>query len=298
MGEELAMTGPGVPAVAVGVDYPAGPFRALDWAAEEALSRSAPLRLITGWTGAAHHDPGLLGDGFLKASARKLLEEVTRITEESHPGLSVTCEVVDADAKEALERPWDDVQLLVVGTRRAHRFPKRLPGSTSLHAAATATCPVVVVPEDPYAGLSVRGDGQVVLGVDGRDPARELVAFAFETAVREDAPLQAVHAWHQSPTGGADGAFALSDEGRDMAEQDIRLYQTLAPWRARYPEVALHPETVHAGAVRTLVRLSRQARLVVVGRHGQPTGPLGRLGSVSQGVVQNARCPVAVIPTP
>ncbi len=287
-----------VPAVAVGVDYPAGPSRALDWAAQEALARSAPLRLVTGWTGAAHHDPDLLRDGFLKASARKLLEEAAQLTELSHPGLAVTCEVVDADARQALERPWDGVQLLVVGATRAHRFPERVLGSASLHVAATAGCPVVVVPEDPYAGLSVRGDGPVVLGIDGREPARDLVAFAFESAVREDAPLGVVHAWHQSPTGGSDGAFRLPDEGRVTAEQDMRLYRILASWKARYPEVDLHPETVHSGAIRALVRLSRQARLVVVGRHGHPTGPLGRLGSVSQGVILNARCPVAVIPTP
>ncbi|WP_052434879.1 universal stress protein [Streptacidiphilus melanogenes] len=287
-----------VPAVAVGVDYPAGPSRALDWAAQEALARSAPLRLVTGWTGAAHDDPDLLREGFLKASARKLLEETARLTELSHPGLAVICEVVDADARYALERHRDGVQLLVVGARRAHRFPDRLLGSTSLHLAATAGGPVVVVPEDPYAGLSVRGDGPVVLGVDGRDPGRDLVAFAFETAVREDAPLRVVHAWHQSPTGGPDGVFALADEGRTTAEQDMRLHETLAPWRARYPEVDLHADTVHSGAVRALVRLSRQARLVVVGRHGQPTGPLGRLGSVSQGAILSARCPVAVVPAP
>jgi hypothetical protein len=175
----------------------------------------------------------------LKPSARKLLEEVARVAEESHPDLEVTCEVFDGGAKEMLEGPWDDVQLLVVGARRAHRLPERLLGWTSLHAAATARCPVVVVPEDPYAGLSVRGDGQVLLGMDGLDAARDLVGLR----VRDSGARGRSSAGRArlAPTGGADEAYPFGDEGRVTAEQDMRLHRTLGPWQARYPEVELAP---------------------------------------------------------
>ncbi|WP_231978929.1 universal stress protein [Streptomyces sp. TLI_053] len=33
-----------------------------------------------------------------------------------------------------------------------------------------------------------------------------------------------------------------------------------------------------------------------MGHRGEPGGPIGRLGSNSQAVVQYARCPVAVVP--
>ncbi|MBP0450604.1 universal stress protein [Kitasatospora sp. RG8] len=41
---------------------------------------------------------------------------------------------------------------------------------------------------------------------------------------------------------------------------------------------------------------SQGRRLVVVARHGEHRGPLGRLGSTCQAVVRHARGPVALVP--
>lgn len=54
-------------------------------------------------------------------------------------------------------------------------------------------------------------------------------------------------------------------------------------------------EVFFAGAVPTLVNLSKEAQLVVVGRRGQTMLRRVLLGSVSTGLVHHAECPVAVI---
>ncbi|WP_037603791.1 universal stress protein [Streptacidiphilus rugosus] len=277
------MTSDGIPAVAVSVDRPADPCRALDWAAREAMVRDAPLLIVTVSTGVV---------GSRRDKAHLLLQQCAQRTERSHPGLRVTWEVMDAEARRTFERRGQDVQLLVVGARSTHRLNERLFGSTAVHTAAAAVCPVVVVPENPQASWPARGQGPIVLGLDEEtDHARAAMAFAFEAAVREDAELRVVHAWQRSLTG-ADGATALMM----AAEQDMRLHRTLAPWRAHYPEVDLQAEAVYGGTRRYLQEMSQQAGLVVVGRRGRPTGPLARLHSVGQSVLRRARCPVAVIP--
>ncbi|HTM86243.1 MAG TPA: universal stress protein [Mycobacterium sp.] len=59
------------------------------------------------------------------------------------------------------------------------------------------------------------------------------------------------------------------------------------------PEV--NTETIWAQPAPTLVELSKDARLVVVGSRGQSALRRVLIGSVSAGLVQHARCPVAVI---
>ncbi|MBC9004648.1 universal stress protein, partial [Micromonospora aurantiaca (nom. illeg.)] len=63
----------------------------------------------------------------------------------------------------------------------------------------------------------------------------------------------------------------------------------------RWPDLPVHAETVRAKPVAALTTASAGAQLVVVGRQGR--GELGGLllGSVSQGILHRAACPVAVV---
>ena len=75
------------------------------------------------------------------------------------------------------------------------------------------------------------------------------------------------------------------------------LCEALAGWRDRYADVAVHPEVIREHPVAGLVLASSAQYLLVVGTTGHHTLPGAPLGSVSQGVLYRATCPVAVVPT-
>jgi nucleotide-binding universal stress UspA family protein len=81
------------------------------------------------------------------------------------------------------------------------------------------------------------------------------------------------------------------------ARADAWLSEALAGWREKYPDVVVHAEVIRAHPVAGLVSASTAQYLLVVGKHGHHamTGTL--LGSVSQGVLHHATCPVAVVPS-
>jgi nucleotide-binding universal stress UspA family protein len=70
----------------------------------------------------------------------------------------------------------------------------------------------------------------------------------------------------------------------------------LSDRRDRYPNVQVHPTVLRAHPVHGLVDESTAGRLLVVGSHGRHALAGTLLGSVSQGVLHHATCPVAVVP--
>jgi nucleotide-binding universal stress UspA family protein len=287
--------------VIAGVEDAPGVGEAVDWAADEAQARAVPLHLVHAWLRQPYDTPEWRGNADGERAGHRLLDGMAERVRARHPTLEVSGELVDAGPLDALTSLSRTARLLVLGARGSGGFPRLLVGSTSLRLAAGAHCPVVVVPAvgersgDGDGGS--RADGGVAVGLGGRGPRDELLHFAFETAQRWRLPLRAVHAWRyplvQGPGRSGPPVF---EEGDVAAERAVRLSEALAGWRQRYPDVLVREDVVRSGAARHLVALSATDRLVVVGRRGTPEGPRGRLGSVSQAVVNYARCPVAVVP--
>src|SRR5690606_17034119 len=78
--------------------------------------------------------------------------------------------------------------LVVVGSSGLGSFTGLLVGSTAVHLAARAECPVVVVRAEADSG-------PVVVGVDGSRTSESAIAFAFAEASVRGVELVAVHAW-------------------------------------------------------------------------------------------------------
>jgi nucleotide-binding universal stress UspA family protein len=90
------------------------------------------------------------------------------------------------------------------------------------------------------------------------------------------------------------GGFSVwqEDDGRQALEHAVKIAEEAVK---THRKIAITSELKSSLPVRTLVDLSEEAEMVVVGCNGR--GAVGRvlLGSVSSGVVRSARCPVAVI---
>lgn len=131
---------------------------------------------------------------------------------------------------------------------------------------------------------------RIVVGVDGSGSSRSALAWAVDEARRRDATVEVVHAW-SVPSPNPYLPAALDPEtfrsGGAAVLQDVI--------EQGGDGVELAPRLVEGSAVTALLAASEDADLVVVGSHGH--GPLARLllGSVTQRVLQHARCPVVVV---
>lgn len=146
----------------------------------------------------------------------------------------------------------------------------------------------------------------LIVGVDRSAASQTALRWAAHEATLHNVALTIVHSVPTESFSAVEFVFAApsvhlqqrEDEARRVIDDALAVVRDATDGRGLKVESEIH----HGPAVPTLVDLSRKARLVVVGSHGQ--GAFGRtlLGSVSTGLVHHAHCPVAVIrdydPTP
>lgn len=137
----------------------------------------------------------------------------------------------------------------------------------------------------------------IVVGVDGSPASAVAVDWAARDAALRAVPLTLVHIAHgiaatlsASPLPAGFGRWQ-QERGQEFLNDAVRIAENAA---GRPGALRLNTELYYSAAVPTLVDLSKDADLVVVGRRGQ--GAFGdTLGSVSLGLLHHAHCPVAVV---
>lgn len=282
--------------VVVGVDDSPGSDAAIRWAIADATARTAPLRLIHAYRWNPAHVPTPLyrhlPDADLQMPRHIAEQAVDRLLARATElgAADVTGDAIDSDPVDALVGEAGYASELVLGSRQLHAFKSTVLGSVSAAVAARASCPVIVV-RGP-AGLTDEGAG-VIVGIDGSHHAQAALDFAFAYASRRQVPLRAVLCWHPDLL----ASMSWRAEPPPPDEVDAWLADEVAGWQQKYPDVRAYPEVIREHPTAGLLLASAAQHLLVVGSHGHRalTGTL--LGSVSQGVLHHASCPVAVVPT-
>ncbi|MEV5145624.1 universal stress protein [Streptomyces sp. NPDC052727] len=289
--------------VIAAVDGSADSLRALDWALDAARRRAAPLRVVHVRQYAAWGQADVLVAGPPEAEGDPVLDEVRgRLSEHAGPP-AVEYLALEGVPGAVLPELGSDAQLLVLGSRGRGGFASLLLGSNGLAAARDAECPVVVVPRP---GREVHGEGpaepgpRVVVGLHVDSPDESVLAFAFAEAALRDARLQVIAAYPWPvQTWSAPGQLVPPLIDQDAVQNETRTLAEgfLAPHRERHPEVRADAEALPGDAAGHLVAASKDAELVVVGRHRRRLlAPARMMGSVTQAVLLHAASPVAVVP--
>src|SRR5690349_25021181 len=94
--------------------------------------------------------------------------------------------------------------------------------------------------------------------------------------------------------------------GVDGSEESLLAVEWAAPEARRHssplrivsaPDVRIRQDVIRGHPGRVLASYSARADLVVLGRHGHPTGPGPGIGSIQHAVLDHAHGPVAVVPS-
>lgn len=281
--------------VVAGIDGSPAAETAIKWAAAEAVSRGAELKLVHSFVwplfpvplGPSDMAPGL------RAAADKIVQDSVELARKFEPGVAVEGLRRDGFPSPVLIQASTEADLVVIGSRGLGVTLGALIGSTGLDLSANAQCPVVVV----RPGESGESGRRVVIGYDGSSASSVALDFGLEYAARHGLPVRVVAAQHlvvddqtahpdleaeirrrvdsRTATETPDGP--LEDAG--LSDQDP----------AEVVRVEGHP-------AEQILRLAADASLIVIGSRGRGGFAGMMLGSVSQTVLHHATCPVAVIP--
>lgn len=284
--------------VVTGLDRSRQGWAAVEFAADLAGRRSLPLVLVHAYEPAQYavrpsggFTPNV--EGVVRNAAQRLVDDALDVLSTFHPDLDVQPLLRAGSAVELLLEQSERASTVVVGSRGTGGFADLLVGSTTLHVAAHAQCPVVAVPGPP---LDAEPRSGVVVGVDGSALSEAAIGYAFEEASSMREPLLAVHVWHDATHSGLGVAMPLLHEPTERIQQEhVALAESMAGWQEKFPDVHVENRVVVGHPVPALLAAARRARLLVVGSRGRGSVRSVVLGSVSHGVLHRATCPVAVV---
>lgn len=250
--------------VVVGVDGSASGLAAARLAAQEAVLRKSPLRVVHGFLWPPYQVPHYAD---LRRDAERIVDVAVAVASSLAPRTPVTGHVVDGEPGAVLRVECRDAGLAVLGpSDPAHHGAPA--DSVVESVAARARCPVMVAHPARQTG------GPVLVGVDGSPCSAAAVRLGALEAAGRDTDLVAVHV--ERGERDADGPLA---EALVLAREAVGRVKVQQRWIAGEPAAVL-------------VNESASAQMVVVGARGHFRT---LLGTVSYALLRNAHCPVAIV---
>jgi nucleotide-binding universal stress UspA family protein len=278
--------------VIVGTDGTENSKAAVIWAAREAQRRGLPLRIahVFEWDWEEYRYS--IGNDYIDVSrqmAEAVVNNATRQAQQVDPRLAIETDTLIGHTAARLLDIADQAELMVLGHRGRGGFAGLRLGSVSQRVATHAPCPVLVVRgrEDP--------DGPVVAGLDDSPAADQVLETAFDAATAHRSALSIVRSYLPPIPLWLENVRASEVETPEQDAAELaRVEEQLAPWRAKYPDVAVEILVTHEGAASSLVGASLCAQLVVVGSRGRGRIRGALLGSAGLQLLHHAECPVLI----
>lgn len=274
---------------------------ATKWAANTAVKRGIPLRLVSSYS----MPQFLYAEGMvppqelyedLEAETLEKIEEAKKVAIDFVPEVDVSHQVEEGSPIDMLLDLSEQCTMIVMGSRGLGGLSGMVMGSVSAAVVSHASCPVVVVREDNDVTEETKY-GPVVVGVDGSGVSQKAIENAFKEADARGAELIAVHTWMDMQVQASLAGLSAAQQQWQVVEeeQNALLGHRLAGWAERYPDVKVTKIVTRDRPVRALADASEGAQLLVVGSHGRGGFKGMLLGSTSRALLQAAPCPMMVV---
>lgn len=274
---------------------------AAKWAANTAVKRGIPLRLVSSYS----MPQFLYAEGMvppqelyedLEAETLEKIEEAKKIAVDFVPDVDVSHQIEEGSPIDMLLDLSEQCTMIVMGSRGLGGLSGMVMGSVSAAVVSHASCPVVVVREDNHVTEETKY-GPVVVGVDGSGVSQKAIENAFKEADARGAELIAVHTWMDMQVQASLAGLSAAQQQWQVVEeeQNALLGHRLAGWQERFPDVKVTKVVTRDRPVRALADASEGAQLLVVGSHGRGGFKGMLLGSTSRALLQAAPCPMMVV---
>lgn len=287
--------------IIVAVDGSDASNEAVRWAANAALKRKQPLKLVSAYT----MPQFMYADGMvppqelydeLESEAGDKIENARKIVTDFSADVEVSYLVKEGAPIDTLLDLSETAEMIVMGSRGLGGLSGLVMGSVSSAVVAHAECPVVVVRKDNDVTVDNKY-GPVVVGVDGSEISRQALKIAFREAEARGALLRTVHSWtdtqiHTTYVGLVD---AQNQMDRMIVERQNMMEDELKELIKEYPSVQVEEIVERERPVQSLTEASKDAQLLIVGSHGRGGFKGMLLGSTSRTLLQYAPCPMMVV---
>ena len=278
----------------VGFDGSGSSRNALEWAASEAESTGASVRVISSYfvqpvVEFGYGAGGSLGTDMTETAVwclnrlRTASNEVFR----DHPGVEYDIEAVRQSPGEALLAQAEDAELVVVGSSGVGAIIRFLLGSVTGTLLASSPCPVVVVPEELR-----RSTSRIVVGTDGSEHADHALRWAVDEADRRGCELVIVHVWkygYHLTTNGIDRADDFTPvDAEIILDRAVECARSLSGGNVR-------GQLIEGNEADVLLELSESADLLVLGARGRGGFRAMLFGSIANAAATHSACPTVIV---
>lgn len=266
---------------------------ALGFAADEAVRAGCGLHLIH----VVHlivqgPETVLVAETDLERAGRQALNGALEQARDVVPdGMPVTSDLGIGAVVPTLVDMAKDARMIVLERRDLSGMRRVVTRSVSSGVAAHARVPVVSVPTRWSPAGSDVDVPPVTVGVDVPDRAEQVLRAAMSEARSRRAVLRVLHTWRYP--GSSDGIVLSRTESEEWTARATReLQSAINVLGDDVAGVTVRIEARHAYAADALIEASRDADLLVIGRH-DPLVPIGsHLGPIARAVLREAHCPV------